>query len=64
MIMRRKPVRGEKYMVEGEEVTVLEIQNGGKGNMVSVVLPGGKLGSVHKKQLGCPTIDTKDYEKI
>lgn len=64
MIMRKKPLRGEKYMVEGAEVTVLEVQHDGQGNTVSIVLPSGKVGSVTKSQLNLQIIDTSDFEKL
>jgi hypothetical protein len=64
MIMRKKPLRGEKYIVEGAEVTVLEVKRDGVGNMVSVIFPSGKTGAVAKSQLNLAIIDTQDYEKI
>ena len=66
MIMRKRPIRGEKYHVDGysETLTIIEVLNGGKGEMVSVILPDGTLGTVHKNKIQLPTIDTGAYEKI
>lgn len=63
MIMRKKPLRGEKYVVNGEEVTVLEVMNDGHGSMVNVLLPNGKMDAVPKSALNLLTIDTNNFEK-
>jgi hypothetical protein len=64
MIMRRRPLRGEKYVAYGEEVTVIEVPAEGKGNLVSVILKNGKISSVPKADLNLPEIDTKNYERV
>ena len=58
--MRKIPHRGEKYQVDGEEVTVLSVGV----DMVTVILANGKNGSVGKVQMNLPIIDTHEYEKI
>lgn len=64
MLMRLKPLRGQKFIVEGEELTLLEVLKEGKSDMCSFVLPSGKLASISKTRLGLPTINTKDYERV
>lgn len=64
MIMRKKPLRGEKYILNGDEVTVLEVLQDGKGQNVSILLPSGKLSSCLLTELNLPVIDTKLYTKI
>lgn len=62
MLMRKRPIRGEKYVTtEGVPVTVLE--PAGEA-MVKVVLENGKLTSIAKSYMNLPVIDTKCYEKL
>jgi hypothetical protein len=62
MLMRKKPLRGEKYRLYDDTlVTILEER--GK-DFVTILLPTGKIDAVHKKELGLPIINTKYYEKL
>ena len=65
MKMRYRPLRGQEFdLKDGRVVKVVEVLEEGRGQMVSVVLPNGKLTAVHKNELDLKIIDTKDYEKI
>lgn len=65
MLMRKKPLRGEKYKcADGTEVIVVEPFSDLNGSAVKVILPNGKLGSRSKGEPKLPMINTKDYEKI
>ena len=62
MLMRKRPIRGEKYVLssEGVEVTILEE---GADDCVRVILPSGKVAVLAKENLNLPVIDTSYYEK-
>lgn len=59
--MRKRPLRGEKYIVDGDEITILQEKG---EHEVEVILPNGKMTLVDKGMLALPTIDTHAYERI
>lgn len=63
MIMRKRPIRGEKYILPLEAYEVTVLQEKGK-NDVEVILPNGKITLISKSLLDLPTIDTHAYDKI
>lgn len=60
MKMRYRPIRGEQYTVNAEQVTVLDVGN----KYIEVLLPNGKTTAVKKNDLGLTIIDTKNFEKL
>lgn len=58
--MRLKPLRGQRFIVDGEEVTFIEIMSNGKAR----VIHNASVREISPSHLPLPIIDTKDYEKI
>ncbi len=62
MLMRQKPLRGEKHALEdGTMVTIIEAL--GK-DPVKVLTPEGLLRSVSKRQIKLQMFDTQFFEKV
>jgi hypothetical protein len=63
MLMRKKPVRGEKVMFVPSQfqVTLLEVV---EKDFVKAIFPDGKIQAVAKTTLALPIIDTRAYEKL
>ncbi len=62
MLMRKRPLRGEKVVLkDGSQGIALEPD--GKEHFM-VLMPNGKIGSILKEDIELPIINTKFYEKI
>ncbi len=62
MIMQKRPIRGEKYVIPSVgEVIYLDDKKDGN---VEVILDNGKMTLIQKSLLDLPKIDTAFYEKI
>lgn len=61
MLMRKKPIRGERVKSKfGYEVTLLE----DKGVMVKCINDNGLMEQITKDNLELPVIDTKEWERV
>jgi len=63
MLMRKKPLRGEKYILAPSDVQVTFLEKADDDN-AKVIFPNGVIGSTSMASLDLPLIDTSAYEKI
>lgn len=64
MLMRYKPLRGEKHKLkDGRLITIIEPVNGFT-KMLKVILPNEKMVTIDLNDIQLSIIDTANYEKI
>lgn len=63
MLMRKKPIRGEKYILLPQDIQVTFIEQINY-DTAKVILPNGQLSPVSMANLDLSTIDTSAYEKL
>lgn len=63
MLMRKIPLRGEKYRLLTEDIVVTALEKGGE-NHIKVIMENGKIMAVPEESLDLPIIDTKQYKKL
>lgn len=61
--MRKKPIRGEKYILWPQDIQVTFLEQIDY-DTVKVILPNDQLTTVSIANLNLPTIDTSAYEKL
>lgn len=63
MLLRKKPLRGEKYILHPSDVQVTFLEQT-DDDCAKVILPNGVIGNTSMASLDLPTIDTSAYEKL